>query len=302
MITKASTRTSRCLAVTAALLGGAIMSGLPASSTHADTVAIGASKDNTLFEEDNGLLSNGSGVRLFSGRTAVQDNTLRRAVIAFDVAAAVPAGATITGARLTLHMSKTIYGNEDYDLHRLTTDWGEGTSNASGAEGQGAPSAPGDATWKHTFYDTAFWTNPGGDFVSTVSATATVGAVDFYTWGSTPQLVADVQDMLDSPAGNFGWILIGDEATLTSAKRFDSSNHNTVANRPQLTIDYTIGVSCPADLTGAGGVPDGMVDVSDLFLLLSNWNTNGPGADLAAPNDVINVSDLFAMLSAWGDC
>lgn len=59
---------------------------------------------------------------------------------------------------------------------------------------------------------------------------------------------------------------------------------------------------CPADLTGAGGQPDGIINVTDLFFLLANWNTNGPGADLAAPNDLVNVADLFALLAAWGDC
>lgn len=66
-----------------------------------------------------------------------------------------------------------------------------------------------------------------------------------------------------------------------------------------IAIDCT---PCAADLTGIGGSPDGIVDVSDLFLLLSNWNNNGPGANLAPPNDVIDVSDLFVLLAAWGDC
>jgi hypothetical protein len=59
---------------------------------------------------------------------------------------------------------------------------------------------------------------------------------------------------------------------------------------------------CPADLTGTGGLPDGTVNVSDLFILLANWNTSGPGANLAAPANVVNVADLFALLAAWGDC
>ena len=31
-------------------------------------------------------------------------------------------------------------------------------------EGMGAPSAVGDATWKHTFFNTANWATLGGDF------------------------------------------------------------------------------------------------------------------------------------------
>lgn len=45
---------------------------------------------------------------------------------------------------------------------------------------------------------------------------------------------------------------------------------------------------------------DGGVDVSDLKLLLANWNTNSAGANLAGPNDVINVADLFTLLASIG--
>ena len=41
----------------------------------------------------------------------------------------------------------------------------------------------------------------------------------------------DVQDMLDNPIGNFGWILLGPEAGQT-VKRFDSRHAPSAANRP----------------------------------------------------------------------
>lgn len=60
---------------------------------------------------------------------------------------------------------------------------------------------------------------------------------------------------------------------------------------------------CPADIASSGGAGgDQVVNVSDLFLLLSHWNTSGAGAALAPPTNVVDVSDLFALLSAWGDC
>jgi hypothetical protein len=61
---------------------------------------------------------------------------------------------------------------------------------------------------------------------------------------------------------------------------------------------------CTGDLTdnGATNLPDGTVNVSDLFVLLANWNTSGPGANLAAPTNIVNVADLFALLAAWGNC
>lgn len=63
-----------------------------------------------------------------------------------------------------------------------------------------------------------------------------------------------------------------------------------------------VGPTCAADITGGGGTPDGNVNVSDLFLLLANWNTAGAGAELAPPTNIVNVSDLFVLLAAWGPC
>jgi len=55
---------------------------------------------------------------------------------------------------------------------------------------------------------------------------------------------------------------------------------------------------CPEDLANN----DGLVNVFDLLELLSNWGTDGPGANLDQPNDVVNVFDLLGLLSAWGAC
>jgi hypothetical protein len=97
----------------------------------------------------------------------------------------------------------------------------------------------GDATWLHTFFDTTFWSNPGADFLGTVSATQSVSDTGFYTWGSTSQMVADVQDWLDNPATNFGWLVLGDESGPATAKRFDSRQNPVEANRPVLTVAYS---------------------------------------------------------------
>src|SRR5262249_52882196 len=97
-----------------------------------------------------------------------------------------------------------------------------------------------DATWVYRFYNTtATWDHPGGDFGTTASASTSVGSVGFYTWGSTTRMVADVQGWLDTPGGNFGWLVLGNETSQGSAKKFDSRESTTVANRPALTIDYT---------------------------------------------------------------
>ncbi len=47
---------------------------------------------------------------------------------------------------------------------------------------------------------------------------------------------------------------------------------------------------------------NGAVDVFDLLEVLSNWGTNGPGADIESPTNVVDVFDLLELLSSWGDC
>jgi hypothetical protein len=215
-------------------LAGAL-GGIVASSASAATVSITPTKDNTLYEYDpsEGDLSNALGFHFFAGKTALGE--IRRGVLAFDIAGNVPPGSTITAVSLSLNMSRTAFDTaETIELHRLLADWGEGTSHASGEEGSGAPATPNDATWRHRFYDTIFWTTQGGDFSATVSASQSVGPIGMYTWSSA-QMVADVQSWLDSPGSNFGWLVLGDESTVTTAKRFDTRES---ASPPVLTIEY----------------------------------------------------------------
>lgn len=201
-------------------------------------VILDPARDNTLFEDPAGELSNGAGQFLFAGMT--RDTLSRRALVHFDVAGGgIPAGSVIDSVQLVLRMDRTIVGDIDVAIHRVTANWGEGASDADFAEGTGAQSETGDATWIHRFYDTDPWTTPGGDFDPVASATQTVGdEVRTYAWGSTARMVGDVQGWLDQPTSNFGWIIIADESTHTTAKRF-GSREEASANRPKLRIFYT---------------------------------------------------------------
>lgn len=220
----------------------AIGLNLAAAVASGESVEIGAGRDNTLYEDTTGSLSNGEGEWFFTGTTATDD--IRRGVIAFDVAGDIPAGATITDVTLQLYMSRTISGSHPADLHRLLADWGEGGSNASGQEGGGASAQAGDATWIHRFYDSEFWDEPGGDFEAEPSASTAVAGLGSYTWSSAG-MVADVQDWLDNPETNFGWLLKGNEATSGTAKRFDSRTSANASRRPVLVVEYSIPADSP---------------------------------------------------------
>ena len=197
----------------------------------ADSVELGAVRDNTLYEEGN--LSNGSGDFFFAGRNG--GGSERRALLLFDLGA-IPDGATIESVALELTVSQANSVVADVGLHRLLSDWGESTSDANGGEGGGIEAEVGDATWLHSFYPGTLWSNPGGDFDATASATQSVIEPDVYTWQSSG-LVADVQSWVDGSVDNFGWALVNDSLVSGSAKRFNSRDN---AASPILRVEFSV--------------------------------------------------------------
>ena len=185
------------------LILAAVLGDIAPTLASATTININPSKDNTLYEfvPVDGDRSNALGVHFFAGMTA--EGFIRRGALAFDIAGRIPPGSTITSVSLSMNMSRTISDTRTVELHVLLAEWGEGTSNADAQEGQGAPATLNDATWRHRFYNTIFWTTQGGDFSGTVSASVLVGDIGQYVWSSA-QMVADVQSWLNNPASNFG--------------------------------------------------------------------------------------------------
>jgi spore coat protein A len=267
-----------------ARIGVVLVVVLCAAAAHADTVVLQPAQDNTLYEpiqkdnlEDR---SNGAGEAMFTGLTKDAKNAddqiaVRRAVLGFDiVGSGIPAGSTIDSVTLRLTCTKAkLNTNFNVRLHRLLSDWGEGTSDTGNSQqGRGEAPTTGDATWQHTFYDTQFWTTDGGDYNGTASATAAVGGLGNYSWGSTSGMVADVQNWLDNPSQAFGWIIIGDESQIETAKEFATRENtdNGGANKPVLTVNYTplqisggccqatvCSIETPADCTTLGGAYEG---------------------------------------------
>jgi hypothetical protein len=47
---------------------------------------------------------------------------------------------------------------------------------------------------------------------------------------------------------------------------------------------------------------DDVVDVQDFLVLLANWGTDGPGADIGEPYDEVGITDFLGLLAAWGPC
>ena len=207
-------------------------------NTHAQTtVTITASADNTIYQ-NNPSFSNGAGQNLFAGTTAAQQgNSPRRALLKFDLST-IPAGSSVTAAAVLLFANRTVAGNENTSIHKVLAAWGEGTSDAASQEGGGVAATTNDATWANRLHPATPWGAPGGDFVASASATTVVGVAPAgYVWTSAA-VIADVQSWLTDPATNFGWIVIGNESTSQTAKRFGSRQNPTLAQQPKLSVTY----------------------------------------------------------------
>jgi len=310
-------------------LAACVLVSTAASTAQTQTRIMQPSKDNTLYEDPGGALSNGAGQFLFIGRVGlVGASRIRRTLLAFPIAETLPSGSTIVSVTLTLEMSRSPTNAKTSRLRRVLTDWGEGASDANAREGIGISAATGDATWRNTFYNTAEWTAQGGDFSSAISAVAVVGGLGSYTWGSTTNMVADVQAWLDTPSTNFGWILIGDESAASTAKRFNSKEFADPALRPTLRVEFIPGPCgqlpncddgdiCTFDLCVAdvcthtpniyGDVNhNNTVNLFDLFCVLDGFAgtfTECSAADVdvepCVGNLTINLFDLFAVLDAF---
>ncbi len=221
--------------------GGSHSYCLPPPNPGDLSVTLERSKDNTLYEDSNGALSNGSGSYIFSGSNDLYEK--RRAVLAFDIAGSIPAGSIIESAHFSLDHAALNSNPQPVALHRLLSDWGEGSSNAPGNEEGGVASTSNDATWIHTNYDSVFWSNPGADFDQNPSATEMVSGNGYYNWTSE-DLTDDVQFFLDFPGQNFGWILIGEESDSSTVKRFRSREQFTPF---PIGIHINYRLPCPND-------------------------------------------------------
>lgn len=219
----------------------------------AETTTIGAAKDDTIFQS-NVNNSLGAGQAIFAGASG--QTSPRRGLIQFDIAGSIPAGSTITGAQLTLFLNQVGTGSTispTVRLYRGSGDWGEGAAgssvNGASGVGQGFAAGEGDATWNARHFSATtptLWNSAGGDFAPIESASLAIAGTTLnvpYAWGSTPAMVADVQNWLNNPSSNFGWILKTDEETTPSSVRGfwskEASRTGQGAFAPQLQVSYS---------------------------------------------------------------
>jgi hypothetical protein len=246
-----------------------------AGTAGAGTISLAPSQDNTIIQatDPNAQLSNAKGY-LYLGRTGQNGSLIHRDLIQFDIAAGrditdnhiIPTGATITSVTLSLYESKGQTSDEPLTLYPLLKPWGEGTSGTSLNNGTpDANATNGDATWLYPVLSdvnnpsaSPQWTNPGGDYSATASASLTVPANSAGSWlnlssSNYPQLLTDVRSWLNQPdTTNFGWIMLGNESVAKTLTVFDSREEASLQPslaEPELTVVYSTPEPSAAILT-----------------------------------------------------
>jgi hypothetical protein len=209
-----------------------------------DSASILPVADTTLIGNDP---SNSMGGAAWVLAGTIQNGPTNRALLRFDVASVVPSGSKITSAKFTIACIKQttaeIPAGVTYGLHRMLTSWGEG-SVLPEMPGRGAPAQPGDATWTTRFFPTNAWAQGGGlagiDFIEASSSTTYIGTLGVFEFEFTFEVLADIQQWLDNPGTNFGWMLKSEsEDVRFSARQFASRETDDPDIAPRLEIEYT---------------------------------------------------------------
>jgi len=201
------------------------------------------SADTTLIEIAP-TNNNGGQAWVLAGK--IQNDFYRmRALFKFDFTS-LPTNALILSVAFNIDVTRVPDEppvNSTFGLRRMLRPWGEGDKAATGLNppGQGRPASAGDATWLCAYFPTNEWFAPGGaegqDYSSTESSFEFIGGIGSYRFPSTPELVSDVQDWVNAPDSNHGWMLLSmDEITILTARRFASREDPDA--HPALEVEF----------------------------------------------------------------
>lgn len=286
----------------------AVVAATCLSSASAQSVlSLVASKDATLNQSTSGNVANGAGTRLFVGRVAATGSYgRRRALIKWDIAGSIPAGSRILAVKLDLWVDiSSAFLPQNTLAHRVLQDWSEGTVAPPRGGGMGAPATAGSTTWLHTNYPSQFWNNAGGDFAATSSFTFDMPNTGAILTEPLAGLIADVQDMLDNPASNYGWLFKTPEVQTTTARAM--LTREALGLRPKLHITYltpgqtgVYGTGCPV---GGGTLQLDVTGTATGGAVLPITYSNAPSSSIGANFFSLALdpigTPLFANCSAY---
>jgi hypothetical protein len=161
----------------------------------------------------------GESATMSVGNTGAGDT---RVIILFDIAGALPAGADVRKAVMTLYVDDN-YGDCDvtFSLFPLSSSWFEP-----------------EVTWNNRMGGIS-WSTPGGDYSTTAIATMTASGEKFPVDMSLPASL--IEDWLTSNDENMGVILVPDSSVPGDCGLvFTTSDNIYILRRPRLTVHYTM--------------------------------------------------------------
>lgn len=207
---------------------------------------IPAIKDTTLYQA-NPSSSNGQGQAFWTSTGTANANL--HALLAFDIAANVPAGATIVDASLELNVLATGGATPSFRIFPVTRDpavaWVEGSAVPSADDSVPPTPVNNAATWSHRQWHPANpqgpWATAGGDGVLPSLRNLTVTQTGLLVIESA-NLVEYVRSLHADPAAFDGMQIF----PLSGAIRFASAEHATASLRPRLLVEYFVPVSTPS--------------------------------------------------------
>ncbi len=219
-----------------------LLVGLSLSATPANAVWL-----TNLCTADTSLIevapsnNNGGQAWVLSGRT--QNGPRNRGLYKFDLAN-LSSNAIVQAGTLVLEVTGVpaeppVFSA--FGLRRILRPWGEGDKAATGSNppGRGLLADAGQATWLYANFPTNAWSAPGGaagvDFSSVESSFQFIYGLDVYRFESTPEMVADLQEWVNHPEANFGWLLLcSAEDSIFTARRFGSREDGSAPPRLEL--------------------------------------------------------------------
>lgn len=132
----------------------------------------------------------------------------------------------------TLSLTMANEGNGVISLHKVTENWKGSFYDDTNY-----------ANWQSTGIENVNWNENGGDFLSIPSGRAVFNdneTLDIFG----PRMKLDIQDWIENPSTNNGWLILGSENTIDSKTQFYSGKNLTQG--PILTLIYELPDTCYA--------------------------------------------------------
>jgi hypothetical protein len=234
----------------------------------AETITLTPAADTSIMEATP-QLNLGAQEDLAGGTLGGAANFTRsRILLRFDPASGLPTNATIHSAILNLTVTRVPDGggaNSIFALHRMLRPWGEGTKKGN-PPGGGTAGAQ-EATWQMRFHPDQAWAAPGGqpgvDYVEAPGSSERVLGTGAYEFEFGAGALLEIQEWLNNPSTNFGWILITQsEDVPKSARRFAARESPETSNRPALTIEYSAEPRIPRPVITSISLTNGQATIT----------------------------------------